>query len=200
MSCLQMHESSSHRDDDFFLLQILKSPAKQSVTGNGCPDIGPARVRYTQWNMHHDDVIKWKHFPRSWSFVRGIHRSPVNSPHKGQWRGALMFSLMCAWINRWVNNREAGDLRRHRAHYDVTVMARLLCFVLLWSYCWTLRDLCDRFTIFIRVAPLPLKQPRRGREIVQSSCHVHYFGIYSVKKPTIQPIETECKYMLHLVI
>ena len=67
----------------------------------------------------HDDVIKWKHFPRYWPFVRGIHRWPVNSPHKGQWRGALMFSLICAWINRWVNNREADDLRRHRAHYDV---------------------------------------------------------------------------------
>ena len=57
----------------------------------------------------HDDVIKWKHFPRNWSFVRGIHRSPVNSPHKGQWRGDLMFSLICVWINGWVNNREAGD-------------------------------------------------------------------------------------------
>ena len=53
----------------------------------------------------HDDVIKWKHFPRYWPFVRGIHRSPVNSPHKGQWRGDLMFSLICAWINDWVNNR-----------------------------------------------------------------------------------------------
>ena len=44
----------------------------------------------------HDDVIKWKHFPRYWYFVRGNHRSPVNSPHKAQWRGALMFSLICA--------------------------------------------------------------------------------------------------------
>ena len=49
-------------------------------------------------------------------------RSPVNSPHKGQWRGALMFSLISAWTKDWVNNRDAGDLRRHRAHYDVTVM------------------------------------------------------------------------------
>ena len=57
----------------------------------------------------HDDVIKWKHFPHYWPFVRGIHRSPVNSPHKGQWHGAYMFSLICAWINGWVNNREAGD-------------------------------------------------------------------------------------------
>ena len=73
-------------------------------------------------NEDHDDVIKWKHFPRYWPFVRGIHWSPVNSPHKGQWRGALMFSLICVWINDWVNDREAGDLRRNRRHYDVTVM------------------------------------------------------------------------------
>ena len=71
---------------------------------------------------HHDDVIKWKHFPRNWPFVRGIQRSPVNSPHKGQWRGAVVFPLICAWINGWPNNREAGDLRRHRGHYDVTVI------------------------------------------------------------------------------
>ena len=70
----------------------------------------------------HDDVIKWKHFPRYWPFVWGIHRSPVNSPHRGRWCGALMFSWICAWINGWVNNGEAVDLRRHRAHYDVTVM------------------------------------------------------------------------------
>ena len=61
-------------------------------------------------------------FPRYWPFVRGIHRSPVNSPHKGQWRGALMFSLICVWINGGVNNREAGDLRCYHAHYNVTVM------------------------------------------------------------------------------
>ena len=73
----------------------------------------------------HDDVIKWKHFPRYWPFVRGIHQSPVNSPHKGQWRGALMFSLMCAWINGWVNKREAGNLIRHCTHYDVIIMNAL---------------------------------------------------------------------------
>ena len=72
--------------------------------------------------LDHDDVIKWKHFPRNWPFLRDIHRSSVNSPRKGRWRGALMFSLICVWINYWVNNREAGDLRCYRAHYDVTVM------------------------------------------------------------------------------
>ena len=68
----------------------------------------------------------WRHqmetFTRNWPFVRGIHRFPMNSPHKGQWRGALMFSLICVWINGWVNNREVGDLRRYGAHSDVTVM------------------------------------------------------------------------------
>ena len=51
-----------------------------------------------------------------------IHRSPVNSPPKGQWHGALMFSLFWAWKNAWVNNLGTGNLRRHRGHYDVTVM------------------------------------------------------------------------------
>ena len=72
--------------------------------------------------LKHDDVIKWKLFPRYWPFVRGIHRSPMNSPHKGQWCEALMFSLICTRINGCVNNGEAGDLRRHWAHYDVIVM------------------------------------------------------------------------------
>ena len=79
-------------------------------------------VYATHFVTFHDDVIKWKHFPRYWPFVRGIHRSPVNYPHKGQWRGALMFSLICVWINGWVNNRKAGGLRRYRTHYDVIVM------------------------------------------------------------------------------
>ena len=82
----------------------------------------------------HDDVIKWKYFPRYWPFVRGIHRSPVNSPHKGQWGRVLMISLICARRNSWVNNGEAGDLSRHRAHYDVTVMTNQYCLVHLHTY------------------------------------------------------------------
>ena len=96
-----------------------------------CGYIKPSTLQHSWcqgWTCHitrpslHDDVINLKHFPRSWPFVRGIHQSPVNSPHKGQWHGALMFSFICAWINGWVNNREAGDLRCHCAHYDVIVM------------------------------------------------------------------------------
>ena len=70
----------------------------------------------------HDDVIKWKHFPRYWPFVRGSHRSPVNSPRIGQWRAALVFLWFSAWTNGWVNSRDSGDLGLHRAHYNATVM------------------------------------------------------------------------------
>ena len=77
----------------------------------------------------YDDGIKWKHFQRYWPFVWGIHWSPVNSLHKSQWHRALMFSLICTWINGWVNNREDGDLRCHHAHYDVIVKFISGCYV-----------------------------------------------------------------------
>ena len=73
-------------------------------------------------NNFYSGVIKWKHFPRYWPFVQGIRRSLVNSPHKGQWHGTLMFSFICTRKNAWVNKCEAGDLRRHHAHCDVIVM------------------------------------------------------------------------------
>ena len=75
------------------------------------------KVRLPTSDLKYDDVIKWKHFPRYWPFVR----LQVNSPKNGQGRGALMFFYLC-WINAWVNNREAGDLRRHRAHYDAILI------------------------------------------------------------------------------
>ena len=49
--------------------------------------------------------------------------SPVNSPHKGQGRGALKLFVICASMNGWANNQDAGDLSRNRAHYDVTLMS-----------------------------------------------------------------------------
>ena len=68
----------------------------------------------------------WRHQSETFSALlalcAGNSPVPVNSPLKGQWRGALIFSYICARINDWVNNREAGDLRRHRGHYDVIVM------------------------------------------------------------------------------
>ena len=51
-------------------------------------------------------------------------------PHKGQWRGALASSLICAWTNGWANNRDAGDLRRR---YDALIMTSLPCVIVV---CW----------------------------------------------------------------
>ena len=73
--------------------------------------------------------IWWRHLMEIFSALLALcaGNSPVTGefPHKSQWRGALMFSLICAWTNGWVKNRDAGDLRRHRAHYDVTAMIYL---------------------------------------------------------------------------
>ena len=64
----------------------------------------------------HGDVIKWKHFPRYWPVVRGSPRTQVSDAE------LWWFLLSASWIYGWVNNREAGDFRRHCAHYDVIVM------------------------------------------------------------------------------
>ena len=74
----------------------------------------------------HDDVSKWKHFPRYGPFMRGIHQPPVDSFHKDRWCGALVFSLICVWTKSWTRNRDMSDLRRHRAHYDLIVIALLM--------------------------------------------------------------------------
>ena len=80
-------------------------------------------IHHSPWCRHQMET-----FSALLAFCAGNSPVPVNSPHKGQWREALMFSLICAWINDWVNNREAGDLRRHRGHYDVNVMQYYGCW------------------------------------------------------------------------
>ena len=98
--------------------------------------------------------IRWNSLPPAWwrpqmetfSVLLALYSgNSVNSPHKGQWCGALTFSLISAWTNGWVNNRDAGDLRRHRAHYDVAIID--------WHRCVDsilYRGLCIRVT-FIHI-------------------------------------------------
>ena len=74
---------------------------------------------YAEWELHFRNYMywdkkqclvmspNWNIFPRYWNFVRGSHRSPVNSPHKGQWRGALMFSLIFA-LNKRLSKQPWG--------------------------------------------------------------------------------------------
>ena len=89
--------------------------------------------------------------------------SPVNSPHIGQWRGALMFSLICAWIKGWINSREAGDLRRKRAHYDVIVMNRRQADT--WTngdpFYWLIYACLWRPTCSLTIIGILIKQIRR---------------------------------------
>ena len=101
--------------------------ASNPLVIDGFPSQGDSNAEDVSmaWRPHknHDDVIIWRYFPRYWPFVRGIHWSPMNSQHKGQWRGALVFSLICNWVNGCINNRKAGDLRRDRVHFDATLMS-----------------------------------------------------------------------------
>ena len=79
--------------------------------------------------MGKDDLMMTSSNGNIFRVTGHLCRSLVNSPHKGQWRGALMFSLIRVWIKGWVNNREAGDLRRYRGHYDVIVT-----FIMIWGW------------------------------------------------------------------
>ena len=105
----------------------------------------PAHICVTrhqrQWVKRFRNVLKpaecpwWRHQMETFSALLAICAGnspvPVNSPHKGQLHGALMFSLICVWINDWVNNREAGFFRRYRAHYDVSLIV-LHGYVITW--------------------------------------------------------------------
>ena len=73
------------------------------------------------------NVIAWwrnqmETFSALLALCEGFHRSPLDSPDKGQWRRVLMYSLNCAWTNGSAYYRDAYDLRRHRNHHDVIVM------------------------------------------------------------------------------
>ena len=113
------------------------------------PPIAPCKFPYKPWVGLDTLLPWWRHQMETFSAL--LARSPVNSPHKVQWRGALMFSLICSWINGWVNNREAGDLRRHSAHYDVIVMSHskqiLTCIAKIGH-----QDVC--FKVYIGAGPL----------------------------------------------
>ena len=106
------------------------------------------------------------------------------TPYKGQWRGTLIFYLMCAWTNGWVSTRDASDLRRNRAHYNITVMRRGL---LAWSAWLVVQDwshsLMEPWWLFLSVKIQSWS--KRVLSCVWPDCmplsiHHVYFGIISV--------------------
>ena len=107
----------------------------------------------------HDDVIIWKQFPRYWSFVRGIHRSPMNSPHKGQWRGALMFSLTCVWTKRLS--------KQSRRRWFETPSHSL------WHYCNERRKWRTPIPVLVSVVGMTLAMFNRIEiGVYPASCHL----------------------------
>ena len=105
-------------------------------------------------NEAHDDVIKWKYFLHYWPFVRGFTGHRWIPRTKTRDAELWCFFRSVPWIDGWVNSHEAGDLRRHRAHYDVIVMKLFCvdkvntmatdfmkwgCFSICWMLFWTTR-------------------------------------------------------------
>ena len=118
---IKEHSERSRSIPWLMVLWLLTSPGhQQRPLISLCwinKSLSSTRKNFNSWWRHQMET-----FSALLALCAGNSSVPVNSPHKGQWRGALMFCLICAWINDWVNNREAGDLRRHRGHYDVNVM------------------------------------------------------------------------------
>ena len=117
------HETINWTNDNFLLIRSSGTKFNESGIKIQTFSFDEVRLKMSSvkcrpfFPVSRDDVIKWKPFPRYWPFVRGIHQSPVHSTHKGQWHGALMV-CKCAR----TNSPDAGDLRRHGAHCDITVM------------------------------------------------------------------------------
>ena len=139
--------------------------------------------------VKHDDVIKWKHFPRYWPFVRGMHQSPVNSPHKGQWRWGWWFETPSCPL--WRHCNDMGRFTVYPKKY-----AHGFCFAVLCCG-YTLTDFpypsgllhwhCGNLTI----APVPAKQPwwiriNTSYEFIMNNC------ITTTKQSTTKP----CAYFL----
>ena len=78
-------------------------------------------TKFSQDWFRHQAIIDY--LLQSWSIINEVFWHSFEGSHR-----ALMFSLICAWMNDWVNNREAGDLRHHRAHYDITLMKYKIFF------------------------------------------------------------------------
>ena len=110
--------------------QNIKAPCHWPLCGEFTDDRWPAPygtdTKAWPWWRHQMET-----FSALLTFCAG--NSPVTGefPHKGQWRGALMFSLICAWSKSWANNGDASDLRRHRAHCDTIAIwwwgSHMLC-------------------------------------------------------------------------
>ena len=119
--------------------------------------IKPTNMLIRIYSILLDDVINWKQFPRYLPFVRGIHQSPGNSPHKGQWRGALMFSLISGW---WFET-PSRPLWRH-------------CNKLVDKIFWNLESQIICTILFSRNGQLNCYYKDNFSELNLNSCHAKW--------------------------
>ena len=117
----------------------------------------------------------------------GIHRSPANSPQKCLYRGALMLSLICAWINGWANTRDAGDLRRHRAHHDVTVLTPLWPCVVIWGRASPFNN--GSVSCFVPDGMKSLPDPMLTNNLLRVTCYTYFVAISPDIQWTLLPAE-----------
>ena len=119
-------------------------------------------------------VSWWRHQMKTFSDLLALcaENSPVTAD-KGQWHGSLIFSLICNWINGWVYNREVGDLRPHRTHYNVIVMCG---FCLLWTFIHGTKNIrtCQTYT-------LRFKSYCRCGHYVELSLAMWFWGLLPTK-------------------
>ena len=92
-----------------------------------------------------------------------------------------MFSLICVWINDWVNNGEAGDLRRYRIHYDVIVMGYLVksTHLVLAKSNWPfIPTICNHVKPHNDHVMLTLSVPYMQIVVLQCNVVSHWLGAY----------------------
>ena len=162
---LKDHFNTRLSDNSILVTSFQKSVQLNQVlvtSVNGMGEWRNTNATFGGWTLIDDQFPKpdtvawyrcntwWRHQMETFSALLAICAG-FNRGHKGQWRGALMFSLICVWIKGWVNNRDAGDLRRYRTHYDVTVMRLCICsgiplIRLIYSLLWSvIRFFCRKY-------------------------------------------------------
>ena len=144
----------------YIFILVLASPS-MVVWLNWRWTLGMDKSLHPQQTMDvHADVIKWNTFLLL-AHCEGNHQSPVDSPHEGQWRRALMLSLICARTNGWANNRDAV------MNYNAPGIQNLITAACLSSQRITQTTLCGIHDAYVR---LNKKYAQQHRDKYQVEC------------------------------
>ena len=119
------------------------------------------------WLRLHDDIIKWKHFLCYWPFVRRIHQLPVNSPHIGQWHGALLLFLSCALSNEWCNNQDADGLILDAISLIMTYMLSFECAINLITKSLKIAMSAETFWVYLLTMT-------HGKSVVENTIEIFH--------------------------